>query len=108
MARQTRQQRRARRAEAAADGGATERPRGAQTPVRPATQPPADAGARAVPGAGGRRFVGESWAELKKVEWPRRPRVIQATALVLIACAIVGAFLFAADLVFERVVEYII
>ena len=46
--------------------------------------------------AGG-SFVRESVAELRKVEWPNRAQVIQGTIVVLIACAIVGAFLWGAD-----------
>jgi preprotein translocase SecE subunit len=42
-------------------------------------------------------FVRESVAELRKVEWPNRAQVIQGTIVVLIACAIVGAFLWGAD-----------
>ena len=42
-------------------------------------------------------FVRESIAELRKVEWPNRAQVIQATIVVIIACAIVGAFLWGAD-----------
>jgi preprotein translocase subunit SecE len=52
------------------------------------------------PPAAGRRFsfVHESVAELKKVEWPNRAQVIQGTIVVIIACAVVGVFLWAADL----------
>ena len=42
-------------------------------------------------------FVRESIAELRKVEWPNRAQVIQGTIVVLIACVIVGAFLWGAD-----------
>jgi preprotein translocase SecE subunit len=42
-------------------------------------------------------FVRESIAELRKVEWPNRAQVIQGTIVVIIACAIVGAFLWGAD-----------
>jgi len=42
-------------------------------------------------------FVRESVAELRKVEWPNRAQVIQGTIVVIIACAIVGAFLWGAD-----------
>ena len=42
-------------------------------------------------------FIRESIAELRKVEWPNRAQVIQGTIVVLIACAIVGAFLWGAD-----------
>jgi preprotein translocase SecE subunit len=50
-------------------------------------------------------FIHESWAELKKVEWPGQNQVIQGTVVVLIACAIVGLFLWINDLVWKRVVE---
>ncbi len=109
MARQTRQQRRARRAEAAADGGAVaDRTRARQAQVRPTTAPEPETAERRVPGGGSRRFISESVAELKKVEWPRRPQLIQATVVVLVACTLVGAYLFGVDLVFERVVKYIV
>jgi preprotein translocase subunit SecE len=42
-------------------------------------------------------FVRESWAELQKVEWPNRQQVIQGTVVVIIACAIVGAYLWGVD-----------
>ena len=50
-------------------------------------------------------LVGESIAELKKVEWPGQPQLIQGTAVVLIACVIVGAYLWVADLVFKPFVR---
>jgi preprotein translocase SecE subunit len=50
-------------------------------------------------------FIRESWAELKKVEWPGQSQVIQGTVVVLIACAIVGVYLYANDLVWKRVVQ---
>jgi len=55
----------------------------------------------------GRRggFVRESWAELKKVEWPNRAQVIQGTIVVIIACAVVGAFLWGADQIFRPFVR---
>ena len=62
---------------------------------------------RAVPGSGFRRFVGESWGELKKVEWPGQSQLIQGVVVVLIACLIVGVFLYGADLVFKRLVEQV-
>ncbi len=105
MARQTRQQRKARRREQG-DASLAERARSRQQQVRPAAQlPKSQTGARRVPGGGGRRFIGESWAELRKVEWPGQSQVMQGTAVVLIACAIVGAYLWAVDLVFERLVQ---
>jgi preprotein translocase subunit SecE len=50
-------------------------------------------------------FIRESWAELKKVEWPGQNQLIQGTVVVLIACAIVGTYLWVNDLVWKRVVQ---
>ena len=108
MARQTRAQRRARRAqmgpgrEAALSGGPPAPPRStarANARPEPAREP------RTVPGRGFRRFVGESWAELNKVEWPTQAQLIQGVVVVLIACLIVGVFLYGTDIVFKRLVE---
>ena len=53
-------------------------------------------------------FVAESWAELKKVEWPGQNQVVQGTIVVLVACVVVGAFLYANDIVWKHVVSKII
>src|SRR6266540_4860725 len=101
MARQTRSQRRARRqaqAQSAQSGGVAQRARARQQQVRPSQQAPkSQAGAQRRERGGLRTFIGESWGELKKVEWPTQPQVIQATVVVLIACLVVGAFLYTAD-----------
>ena len=108
MARQTRQQRRAQRRQQS-ESSPAERARGRQQQVRPAAQvPKSQTGARRVPGGGSRRFIGESWAELRKVEWPGQKQVMQGTAVVLIACAIVGAYLWVADLALERIVQNVL
>src|SRR5262245_11537125 len=110
MARQTRAQRRGRRAqmgpanEAALPGGPPAPPRSRPTARADARPEPARE-PRAVPGGGARRFIGESWAELKKVEWPTQNQLIQGVVVVLIACLIVGVFLWGADLVFKRLVQ---
>ena len=107
MARQTRQQRRARREEQRqerVDGGAVERPRGRQSQARSAPQEPRQQAAPREPRQRG-RFVRESWGELQKVEWPGRNQVMQGTVVVLIACAIVGVYLWGADQVFRPLVE---
>jgi preprotein translocase subunit SecE len=109
MAKQTRQQRRARRAEQQAGGGDSkmvQRARARQAQVRPAAVPPkSQGGQRRTPVGGTRRFISESWGELKKVEWPNQSQVIQGTAVVLIACLIVGVYLYANDLIWKRVVQ---
>jgi preprotein translocase SecE subunit len=114
MARNTRQKRRQRRRTQAADGqqpqqSVSQRASRRQQTVRPAAQAPkTQTGSRRVPGGGFRRFVGESVAELKKVEWPNQSQVIQGTIVVIIACVIVGAYLYAADLIFKPFVRDIL
>jgi preprotein translocase subunit SecE len=85
-------------------------------PPAPPRRPTARAAARPEPareplagrGGGVRGFVNESWAELKKVEWPTQNQLIQGVVVVLIACVIVGVFLYAADLVFKRLVQNVL
>ena len=48
-------------------------------------------------------FIRESVGELKKVEWPGQSQVIQATIVVIIACVIVGTWLYFNDFVWQRV-----
>ena len=107
MARQTRAQRRARRQQEAAESpGVAQRARTRQAQVRPAQQPAkTQTGARRKEAGGPRRFVVESWGELKKVEWPNQGQVFQGTVVVLIACVIVGTYLWLADIAFKRLVE---
>ena len=50
-------------------------------------------------------FFVESWAELKKVEWPGQSQVIQGTVVVLVACMVVGTYLYLNDLVWKHVVS---
>jgi preprotein translocase SecE subunit len=50
-------------------------------------------------------FVAESWAELKKVEWPGQNQVIQGTVVVLVACFVVGVYLYINDQVWKQVVS---
>jgi len=109
MARQTRAQRRARReqmgpgSEAALPGGPPAPPR--RPTARASARPEPAREPRAARSGGVSGFVAESWAELKKVEWPTQNQLIQGVVVVLIACVIVGVFLYAADLVFKRLVQ---
>ena len=111
MARQTRAQRRARRSEmtageAALSGGPPAPPRRptARAESQPSREPHRE---RSMPGGGTRRFIAESWGELKKVEWPGQSQLIQGVAVVLIACLIVGVFLYGCDLIFKRLVQQV-
>jgi preprotein translocase SecE subunit len=114
MARQTRQDRRARRAQQqpALAGGPPPR-----TPARPTAnggdsqperRPRPGTEQRRIPGAGSIRFVQEAIAELKKVEWPNQQAVISGTAVVLIACIIVGTYLWLNDELWKYVVKHVL
>ena len=112
MARQTRSERRARRAAQAESRAALERapqqraPQ-QQQPARP-TAAPAHADGHHVPGRGATRFISESWGELKKVDWPGQQQLVQGTAVVLIACLVTGVYLFLADELFRRFVQHVL
>jgi preprotein translocase subunit SecE len=84
---------------------AAQRTRDRRREVRPVQQPKSQAGVQRERRGGFRAFSGESWAELKKVEWPGRRQLLSATVVVLIAIAVVGAYLAAADFVFSRFVR---
>jgi len=92
-------------------------------------QEPAGSSARRTPGGGGpgggvsaeqasgapirkgNRAIGflrASWAELQRVQWPDRPQVFQATAVVLVFVAIAGAYLGLADFVAKEIVEAVL
>ena len=102
MARQTRSERRARREareRSVSDGGV-------QPTVRPALQTaPSQAGGRELPLAGAKRFVTESIGELRKVEWPTQNHLIQGTVVVIVACVVMGTYLYFADLIFNKLVS---
>ena len=106
MARETRRQRRDQRKSSGAAKPAAPRQR-AQAPVRPGMQPASTQTGRREPRQRG-RFVRESWGELQKVEWPGRSQVIQGTIVVIIACAIVGVYLYAADQTFKPFVRNVL
>ena len=63
---------------------------------------------RGGPFGGAIRFIGESWAELQKVEWPTQNQILQGTVVVLVACAIVGAFLYLNDTIWKYVVQKVL
>jgi preprotein translocase subunit SecE len=105
MARETRRQRRDARRAAGPEPAQAQRSRGRMggTPV------PADGPVEVAAEPHGKRrrgqFVRESYGELRKVEWPNRAQVIQGTVVVIVACAIVGAYLWGADQILRRLVQ---
>jgi len=52
-----------------------------------------------------RRYVAESWAELRKVAWPSRETVIRLTLLVVAVSVIVGIYIFVLDRVFNTLLD---
>jgi preprotein translocase SecE subunit len=115
MARSTRQQRRARRAQGqpALAGGPPDRPAARPTANEPAPRPERreerererEPGTR---GFGFIRFVQEAIGELRKVEWPNQQAVVSGTAVVVIACVIVGVFLWLNDELWKYVVQHVL
>jgi preprotein translocase subunit SecE len=51
------------------------------------------------------RFFNEVVVELRKVSWPTRPQLLQATAIVLVAVAIVAVYFAVLDFFFRRLVD---
>jgi len=121
VARETRRQRRdARRAAGDPDGAARTTRRGNDPAASAAGASggfgPSSAGSGTLaapalaPPSGRRRFsfFREVIGELHKVEWPNRAQVIQGTVVVIVACAIVGTFLYVADLVLKPLVQHLL
>ncbi len=106
MARQTRSQRRARREAQQQSGGIAQRARQRQQQIRPQAAAKSQTGVQRRERRGS--FFAESLAELKKVEWPGQSQVIQATIVVLIACIVVGIYLYLNDQLWKPVVQRII
>jgi preprotein translocase SecE subunit len=112
VARSTRQQRRQRRAQAAGTPPLRPAPRPRPTteeePPREPTESRSERKDEVRSGTPGIRFFQESWAELKKVEWPNQQQLVSGTAVVIIACLITGAFLYLNDQVWQYVVKHVL
>jgi preprotein translocase subunit SecE len=113
MARQTRAERRARREareRSMAGGNSSARAADGQAAAAPALQTapsPAPAPTSSRSGGGNRagNFVRESIGELRKVEWPTQNHLIQGTVVVIVACVVMGTYLYFADLIFNKLVS---
>ena len=57
---------------------------------------------------GVRRYLVESWAELKKVAWPTRETVIRLTLLVLGVSVAIGIYIYALDRVFNTLLDLVL
>ena len=54
-----------------------------------------------------RRFIDESWSELKKVSWPAREQVRNLTILVFVISFVVGLYITVADTVYDQVIRFL-
>jgi len=54
-----------------------------------------------------RRFINESWSELKKVSWPNRMQVRNLTVLVFVISFVVGLYITVADTLFDQVIRFL-
>jgi preprotein translocase subunit SecE len=75
---------------------------------RPERRPAAEAKSGGNPITNLFRFLRESIAELKKVEWPGQNQVIQGTVVVIVACIIVGTYLYINDQIWSEVVKKVL
>jgi preprotein translocase subunit SecE len=54
-----------------------------------------------------RRYLDESWSELKKVTWPTRQQTINLTVLVFVVSFVVGIFISVFDVIFTAGLDFI-
>jgi preprotein translocase SecE subunit len=57
---------------------------------------------------GVRRYLVESWAELKKVAWPTRETVIRLTLLVIAVSVAVGIYISVLDRIFNSLLDLVL
>ena len=55
-----------------------------------------------------RRFINESWSELRKVSWPTPEQVRNLTVLVFAVSFAVGLYITVLDTVFQSAIGFII
>jgi colicin import membrane protein len=53
-------------------------------------------------------FLASCWAELKRVQWPDRPTLFQASAVTVVFVAVAAAYLGALDALFNLIVKQIL
>ncbi len=54
-----------------------------------------------------RRYLDESWSELKKVTWPTRQQTVNLTVLVFVVSFVVGVFISFFDAIFSAGLDFI-
>ena len=53
-------------------------------------------------------FIASCWAELKRVQWPDRDTLIQASAITLIFITVAAAYLGVLDAIFSELVKIVL
>jgi preprotein translocase SecE subunit len=106
VARQTRAERRARREARERSGGSGDGD--GQATARPALQPAAAPAAGRSDGNWAGNFIRESIGELRKVEWPTQNHLVQGTVVVIVACVVMGAYLYFCDQIFNKLVSKVL
>jgi len=53
-------------------------------------------------------FFGDIKSEIKKVTWPNKEDLRKTTIAVVVASVLFGVYLFAVDVIFQNVVDWII
>jgi len=53
-------------------------------------------------------FIASCWAELKKVQWPDRDTLVQATAVTIVFVAVAATYLGLLDFVFNELIKQIL
>jgi preprotein translocase SecE subunit len=96
----------AERAERPREAKKPERAREAKKPER-RREPKAE---RREPRRRGRvvNFLVQVWAELRRVQWPDRNQVTQATGVVIVFCFLAGAYLALWDFIFNEFVTWLL
>jgi len=74
----------------------------------PAKRPSAEVAHKRGIGSRAVAFLRASWAELQRVQWPDRPEVSQATAVVLGFVVVAGVYLGVADWVAQKIINFIL
>lgn len=89
------------------DGAAAKRERQGKEPRRERRPAPER---RKEPRRRGRvmTFFVQVWAELRRVQWPDRNQVTQATSVVVVFCFLAGAFLALFDFIFGELITRIL
>ena len=55
-----------------------------------------------------RRYLNESWSELRKVTWPTRETVIRLTLLVIAVSVAVGLYIAVLDRLFNSLLDAVL